>query len=188
MDTAGENAQAAAEADFQRELTARRKDLQRDFDEKMRDLKAQHKRQMDRLEQDRIEWEEYRRGKLKELADREERLRRRDENAVRQVEVKESTHKDVVALKERIQELEQEKLKAGVARTALEDRKAKAEEAFRSVRAILLVFAIASLAGTAAWLIVALESDRGSLVWAGASLLVAVLLNVWRLRILAKAR
>ena len=131
-----------APSDAERELAQRRRDLEHEFGAKQRDLKAQHKRQMDRLLQDRQEWEEYKREQAKELADKAERLRRRDANAVQKEETKAAMQEDVAELKARIQELEEEKLKAKVARDGFDERLARARAGWASAKALLLVVEI----------------------------------------------
>lgn len=174
--------------DAQRELAARRKDLEREFDDKARELKAQHKRQMDRLEQDRLDWEGHKRTQAKELADKAERYRRKETNEQQVVQRSEATREEVQALKDRVADLEASKLKATVTQAGLEQRAAGAKEALKGARTVLLAFAIVTLAAAAIWLVVALQTQgTAGIGWPAVALALAFMLNLWRIRVLAKA-
>ena len=179
-DPAEESAANAGE----REFLARRRDLEREFDGKLRDLKAQHKRLVDRLEQDRAEWETRRKQQQKDLADREERLRRREDNKERAVEAKADERKERDALRLRIRELEERGLDAKTAIGRLEERLAKALRAQSGAQNLLTAFAGVSLVCGLVWLIIALQgSDRTSLLLAGLFLLLVGFLSALRLRL-----
>ena len=158
-----------------RELEGRRRDLEREFDGKLRDLKAQHRRQMDHLERDRAEWEEHRKRQLKDLADREERLRRHDDNARQAVHRSDASQRELDELRKRVQELEEEKLKAKVAHERLAERVAVSEGGARSAKATLTFVAFLLALATAGWLVVALQSGGNVLLAAGAFVLSLVL-------------
>ncbi|MES2155803.1 MAG: hypothetical protein V4510_11765 [bacterium] len=135
-----------------RELAARRRDLEREFDLKMRDLKAQHSRRMDRMEQEKAEWEADRRAQAKELADRKETVRRRTENAEQRVETSAAEKQELAALRADVRRLEGVERAAKKAEARHDDERKTVElrvkAAIRPARwaAVLLVV------GTAGWL------------------------------------
>ena len=168
--------------DARRELEGRRRDLDREFDGKLRDLKAQHRRQMDHLEQDRRDWEAHRKAQQKELADREERLRRHDDNARQAAHRSDASQRELDDLRKRVQELEEEKLKAKVVHDKLADRLATAEGGARSAKATLTFVAFLLALATAGWLVVALQAG-GSVPLAAAAFVLSMLLAWWSTRL-----
>jgi hypothetical protein len=169
-------------SDAERELLSRRKDLEREFDEKTRDLKAQHKRQADKLQQDRLEWESYKKGQAKALADQAERLHRKVDNTVRAEATKAATQEEVAALKARVQELEEERLKAKVARETLEKRNEALAQRARSASSVLAGLSFVAVVGAASWLLLAVQ-DGGSLVEPGIFLAVTAVMVVAAVRV-----
>ncbi len=167
-------------SDAQRELAARRKDLERDFDDKARDLKAQHKRTLDRLQQDRLDWEEHRRTQQRELADRAEKVRRQEENHKR----------DLEALGKARRELEQARAEARDAGEAkVEAKTAKAKESdlaarFEKARDLLAWFALLSGLGFLAILAASVAGTPTVAAWlAAVGFALAVLLDIGRRRL-----
>ncbi|MEK6985782.1 MAG: hypothetical protein AABX89_05325 [Candidatus Thermoplasmatota archaeon] len=91
------------ESDGARELRMQRAELEREFEEKLRDLKAQERRRVEALRRDREEWEATRRATQSDLANRAEAVRRAEER-----------HKqDVDALRKARAELERLRAEAG---------------------------------------------------------------------------
>lgn len=165
-------------ADADRELAARRRDLEQEFDAKLRDLKAQHKRLVDSLEQDRKEWEARRREQQKELADREERLRRREDNKERAAEAKGDDRKELAALRLRVRELEERSLDAKTSLAKLEERVAKTAKASAGTQGLFSALSGVAILGGIAWIVTALQAgDRAAV--AVAALFVAVATVLW---------
>src|ERR1041385_8164601 len=81
------------------DLAARRQEMEREFAEKYRDLKAQDKRRRESLRLEQDEFEAYRRGKVKELADREEKLRRTAGNKEERARVASDTVRELEELR-----------------------------------------------------------------------------------------
>lgn len=163
--------------DAHRELAARRKDLERDFDDKARDLKAQHKRQADKLQQDRLDWETHRRTQQRELADRAEKVRRQEDNHKR----------DLEALTQARRELEQARAQARDAGEAkVEAKTAKAKESdvaarLAKARDLLAWFALLSGFGFLAVLAAGLAGAPTVATWLAAiGFALAVLLEFGR--------
>lgn len=168
-------------------LASRRKDLEREFDEKLKDLKAQHKRQADKLAADREEWESYKRRQQKELADQAERIHRKVDNTHKAETVKAATQDEVAALKARVQELEAEKLKAKVAREALESRNQALAERARSASSVLAGLSFVAALGAVSWLLLALQ-DGVSIVEPAVFLAVTAVMVVAAVRVRLKTR
>lgn len=179
--------EAPPPSDADRELAARRKEMEREFDDKLRDLKAQHKRQADKLQQDRADWEEYKRRQAKELADKGEKVRKAEENARRAEGLKASERKEMEDLRQRNKDLEAAALKLTATRTKLEERVSTARGSLAPVRNLLSWFGILSVLAPVTWLAFAWRTaGRPALVVATAALVVGLLLNVWRWRIDAR--
>jgi chromosome segregation ATPase len=123
--------EAADPTEAQRELAARRRDLEREFDGKMRDLKAQHQRRHDNLKREQAEWEAHRREQAKALADRTETVRRRADNAQQRVESGAAAKQELQALRQQVKDLEQAQREAKRTQARLE---AAAEEAGKRLR------------------------------------------------------
>lgn len=161
--------------DFQRELKARRKDLDREFDDKQRELKAQHQRRMDALRQEQIDWEEVRRQRTKELADREEKLRRGEER------LHKDTHKTVTAkdeagtLRKQVEAMEAARRAETEADAGREARVLAAEATAKKARGAARWLALVAILGPIAWLVAGgREAGTAALVVAGTFLVVAV--------------
>ena len=150
-------------ADAERELRARRRDLEREFDDKLRDLKAQHKRQMDRLQQDRAEWESYRREQAKELADRREAVRRRLDNRVKAEEHQAEERHDLAELRQTVAELREARLEDTNAIRKLEERVEKARVRFGAAQRRRRWLALVAVLGGIAVIASAIRAgDRGT--------------------------
>jgi ABC-type multidrug transport system fused ATPase/permease subunit len=175
------------QGDPDRELAARRKQLERDFDDKLRDLKAQHKRQADKLQQDRADWEEHKRRQAKELADKAEKVRKAEENARRAEGLKASERKEMADLRQRNKDLEAAALKLTATRTKLEERVSTARGSLAPARSLLTWFGILAVLAPVTWLAFAWQTaGRPALVVAAAALVAGLLLNAWRWRIDAR--
>jgi hypothetical protein len=171
-------------SDAERELAARRRELELELDAKSRDLKAQHKRTLDKLQQDRADWEEHRRAQQRELADRAEKVRRSEDNHKRDVEALRAARAELEATKA---ELAQQRVTRGEVKTALAV-KSEADERLRAVRGLLAASSLLAIAGFAACaLLLALGETRVAL-WVAAAALASALFVEWRRRMGAKAR
>lgn len=172
-------------SDAERELAGRRRDLEREFDAKVRELKSQTKRLADRLEEDRREWEEVKRRQAKELADKAEQLNRRVDNRAKADEAKVATKEDVDELRLRVRELDEKNLSAKTANTRLEERLAKTGRQRASAQALATATSAIALVASLMLLVVsAQEGDRfvqvAAALLAGATVLLMVL--HWRRR------
>lgn len=175
-----EGSTSAAEEDFQRELAARRKDLERDFQDKVRDLKAQERRRMDQLARDRSEWDAHKRQQAKELADKAEKLRRPADNARKADALTAQERKEMETLRQRIKDLEQAKLDATAAVARSQERVDKARQGARSTSKAAPWLAAWAIAGGLLWLSIALGAGDGAAVRvSGGFLAVAVALAGW---------
>jgi chromosome segregation ATPase len=184
MDTTGPDGARQAEDDFQRELAARRKDLEREFNDKARELKAQHQRRMDALRQEQADWEAVRRQRTKELADREEKLRKHEQKARDELASKETTRKELRTLKSQTGELAQSRDEAAAAKAELEARATNAETELRKARTLLALFAFVAIGGPVLWLLSGgLAADRAAVVVSAIALAMAVVLAIWWSRI-----
>ena len=168
------------------ELALRRRDLEAEFDGKQRDLKAQHKRQMDRLQQDRAEWEDYKRRQQKELADKAARLKAAEDNGRKADALSAEERKEMAALRERVKDLEQAKLDATARMAKSQERVDKARQGARSSSKVGPWAAGWAVAGGTLWLATALGGDDpgqvrlAALFLAGAAALAGWL--AWSLR------
>lgn len=170
------------EEDGTQEIGARRKDLEREFDDKLRDLKAQHKRQADKLTQDRADWEDHKRRQAKELADKAEKVHRAESNAGKTEALKAAERKEFEALRLRVKELEQGKLDATAKAAKSQERVAKARAGARSVSKAAPWVAGWSLLGGLVWLATSYGAGDGAAVRLSAGFLaVAVALAAWLL-------
>ena len=140
----------------ERELAARRKELEREFDDKQRELKAQHKRQADKLQADRLDWEASRKAQLKDLADRTERVKRQEENHKRDVAALKATQAELGKTRERLQENEGAKVEA---KQAVAEQ-ASAQRDLARARSRLAFAAWVAVGGGAASLLGAVLWDR----------------------------
>lgn len=168
---------ASAEEDFRRELAARRRDLEREFDDKNRELKAQHQRRMDALRQEQADWEELRRQRTKELADREEKLRRGEER------LHKDTHKTVTAkdeagaLRKHLAAIETARKAEVEADAGREARVLAAEATAKKARRAARWLALVAVLGPIAWLVAGgRAAGPVALAVTGAFLLVALML------------
>jgi hypothetical protein len=173
------DAAAQADEDFARELAARRKDLEREFTDKNRELKAQHQRRMDALRQEQADWEEVRRQRTKELADREEKLRAGEER------LHKDTHKTVTAkdeagaLRKQLAAVEAERAKETLADAQRERRVAEAEAKASKARRTARWLALLAILAPIVWFVAGGRSAGPmAFVVAGASLLLALALVV----------
>lgn len=172
---------SSAGEDFRRELAARRKDLEREFADKARELKAQHQRRMDQLERDRLEWEAYKRSQTKEMADRAEKLRRNAENAETKVRVTTENLRELDELRAQVKELERGERQAKKAHAELEARATTVEAGLRRARALLAWFALVSIAGPVLWLFAGgAGAGPDAFAVAAATLALALLLTALR--------
>ena len=146
----------SAEDDFVRELAARRRDLEREFNDKQRELKAQHQRRLDALQTEQADWEAHKRSKTKELADREERLRRHEERAQADARKVAATRDDLQMRKRHVEELEAAKHDADAAQAALQARVDAAETRSAASHRTALQMGFVGILGPAA----ALLADR----------------------------
>ncbi|MEK6975366.1 MAG: hypothetical protein AABY18_03380 [Candidatus Thermoplasmatota archaeon] len=164
--------------DAGRELAARRRDLEHEFQDKFRDLKAQHKRQQESLQQDRVDWEEHRRGQQRELADRAEKVRRSEDNHKRDLDALRAARAELDATKA---ELAEQRVTRGEVKSAL-TVKSESDERLRAARGLLAAssfLAIAGFAGCA--LLLALGEARVALGVIVVGLLAAIAVE-WRRR------
>jgi septal ring factor EnvC (AmiA/AmiB activator) len=163
------------EEDFARELAARRRDLEREFDDKQRELKAQHQRRMDALRQEQADWEEVRRQRTKELADREEKLRRGEER------LHKDTHKTVTAkdeagaLRRKVEAMEADRRAEAEADVGREARVLAAQATAQKARRAARWLALVAVLGPIAWLVAGgREAGPTALVVATVSLVAAI--------------
>jgi hypothetical protein len=118
--------------DAQDELRRLRRDLERDFDAKMRDLKAQYQHRFARLKEEQAAWEEHRRTQAKALADKTETVRRRTENVVQRADLGAAVRKELEASRGQVKGLETAQRETAAERDRL---RADAEAARASLRA-----------------------------------------------------
>lgn len=161
------------------ELAARRVELERDFQAKARELKAQEKRRLERLKKDQAEWDEAKRAKAKELADRTEKLRRQAENATREAALKASERQELGALKVEVRELEKTRREAASAQALEADLKRRLDAA-----QVLLAWSSGlAVLGALFWLAANwFLTRRTSVVLAAIFLAAAVLVNFRRMK------
>lgn len=163
-------------------LQARRRELELAYEEKLRDLKAQHKRRMEALDNDRLDWEASRKTQAKDLADRAERVKRAEDNQRRDAEALRAARAELDAAKAEL--AQQRVLRSEVREAAV--IKQGADERLRATRGLLAgatFLGVAVTASAAAFLAV------GSLRIAQAILVVGLLAALgleWRRRRLAR--
>lgn len=171
----------------QRELAARRKDLEREFDAKARELKAQSERRADKLRDDRAEWEDYKRKQSKDLADRAEALRRQEVNAQAEAKRNVETRQDLGATKKQVADLEQTRQAAAAVQADLERKATEAHKRLSAAKPLLAAFGGLSVLAPLAWLAFSWRTAgtpaNGVAVVA---LVFGLVLNVWRLRVVRK--
>ncbi|MEA3166705.1 MAG: hypothetical protein QOJ26_1577 [Thermoplasmata archaeon] len=170
----GEGATSADE-DFKRELAARRKDLERDFADRNRELKAQHQRRMDALRQEQADWEEVRRTRTKELADREEKLRRGEERLHADTRKTVTARDEAGALRKQLAAIEAARRAEGASDAGREGRALAAEAAARKAKRAARWLALLAVLGPIAWL-VAGGRDAGAIAMAVAGVFLAAAL------------
>lgn len=169
----------AAGDEVGRELASRRRDLEREFDDKARELKAQHKRQADKLAQDRVEWEAHRREQQRELADRAEKVRRSEDNHKRDLDALKAARAELEAAKGEL--AEQRILRAEVKQAAAV--KEAASDGLRAAHGLLATAAFVAVGGLGATaLLLALGEQAVALGVAVAGLLGAVGVELRRRR------
>lgn len=166
------------------DLALRRRELEREFEDKARDLKAQHKRRMDALEQDRLDWERTKRDVQKQLADRKESARRQGENAAHHEEELKRLRNQVLAMEAgHARELDALRKQSQGAQSR------RAPELTRQMKRSQDLLFFASLLGllaAATLLLLALLADDHRTALAAALFLVLALLLEWRRRRLPK--
>lgn len=163
------------------ELAARRKDLERDFADKLRELKAQVKRQAEGLANDRQDWENHRREQQRDLAGRAERLRRAEENHAKDQEALRQARRELEQVKQTAREAGAARVEAKVARSDQAEA-AQRLERVHGLAAWLSLLALAGFALTAglAWW----QGTRTTSGVAATALLLGLLLE-WHRRKLA---
>ncbi len=134
------------------DLAARRREMEREFVEKHRDLKAQDKRRRESLEQEKQEFESYRRQKVKELADREEKLRRTTENKETQVKVTAASLEELEALRRQVREHDAAEWRRRKEMAEKDARAAAAESALRRSKALAGWLTALAVLAPVAWL------------------------------------
>lgn len=180
-DASRAGAPAADVDDAQRELAARRRDLEREYDGKLRDLKAQVKRQTDALQQQRLEWEASRRAQQQELADKAERLRRQEESARKEAQKREAARQDLQQAKQQVVGgLDAARAEAEGLRADLEHARRHLGEA----KGLLLGFVVLCLLAAVAWVATAWRgAGTAAMGLAALFLCAALVMNFWRSRI-----
>lgn len=172
--------ESAAPSDADRELAARRRDLEQEFDDKLRDLKAQERRRAQGLEQDRIDWEAGRKEKDRQLADRAEKMRRQEENHKRDLEALKAARRELEAAQTLRKEHDAMKAQAKAAQATGTGLAAQ----LTSTKALAGWFAFVGIVGSAAILYaIVVDAPRvaGGLV--AAMLAVTLGMNAWRMRL-----
>jgi hypothetical protein len=147
------DASSSEDEDFRRELTARRRDLEREFADKHRELKAQHQRRMDALKQEQVDWEAHRRQQTKELADKAEKLRAGEERLHKDTRRTVTAHDEAGALRKKVEAMEAARFAEAAADAEREERVANAEAAARKARRSALWLALLSILGPLTWLV-----------------------------------
>lgn len=167
--------------DAERELAARRRELEREHADKLRDLKAQVKRQTDALQQQRLEWEATRRKQQQDLADKAERLRRQEESTRREGERREAARQDLQAAKKQVAGgLDQARAEAEALRAEL----GLARQHLGEAKGLLAGFVVLCLLAALAWAATAwLDARAAAMGLAGLLLAAALVMNLWRTRI-----
>lgn len=169
--------------DADRELAARRRELELEFEAKNRDLKAQHKRAMDKLQQDRVDWEAHRREQQRELADRTEKVRRSEDNHRRDAEALRGARAELDSTKA---ELAEHRVVRSEVKSAQQD-KSVAGERLRATRGLLAAASFLAVAGFAACaLLLSLGEERVALGVVVVGLALALLVE-WRRRTTKKS-
>jgi seryl-tRNA synthetase len=135
-----------------RELANRRRDLEREFDAKLRDLKAQHQRRHDALKREQAEWDARRREQAKALADRTETVRRRSDNAQQKADLAAAERQELAALRQDVKELEQAQREARRVQARLQEEAGAARRLLRSAQVRSRWAAALLAAGALAWL------------------------------------
>ena len=170
-----------AASDAERDLAARRRELEHEFEDKARELKAQHKRQLEALRQEQADWEAHKRAQAKELADRLERVRRQEANDTARVAAQAAAVEDVAALKADVAAERASKLEAKRALAETEARLAAAQARLPAARRVLAWSVAGALALAAAAFGLDLRAPGGP--WLGvAGLLAAVAVGLGTLR------
>jgi hypothetical protein len=152
----------------QRELAARRRELEREFNLKRADLKAQHQRRLDLLRQEQADWQEHRRLQAKELADRTEKVRRNAGNAQQRAELGAAERQELAELREQVKRLERAQREAKRTQTRLEEGASAADRRLRSARARASWAAAVLVLGALAWIALGWREARGLGVLAAA--------------------
>jgi hypothetical protein len=130
---------------------------------------------MDRLKEEQAEWEEHRRQKAQELADRTETVRRRAENPPQRVDVSAAMKQELAELRERVRELEMARSEASRALEAAEADAGLVRKQLRSAKARATGAAAALAIGLLAWLIAGWREPIGLALLAAAIALAALL-------------
>lgn len=165
------------DTDAERELAARRAEVEAEFDSKVRDLKAQVKRQADALARDREEWEARRRDQQRDLADRAEKVRRQEENHRRDVEALAVARRELEKVRSEAAEREAARIDA----KAKEARLAAKVEGLKVSTGLTAGFAALALVGFAVCLLSAwLWKPSTTAILAGTFLVLAAVLEARR--------
>lgn len=157
-----DEAQRQAEEDFRRELAARRRDLEDEFSAKLRELKAQERRRMDRMEADRSDFEQYRREKGKELADREHRLRGREGRVERTTTGGTSDSQELAKLRQEVADLKERRDLLAGRRADLEGKASSARFRLRVATWRMAALMTLAVVGDLVWLVLALKAGGGA--------------------------
>ncbi|MEA3191397.1 MAG: hypothetical protein QOD77_1979 [Thermoplasmata archaeon] len=134
-------------------LVARQKELERDHADKLRELKAQHRRRMQALEEERADWHATRRQQAQQLADKAETVRRRVEVREQKAEVAAAVHDELAARRGQVQAFETAEREWARERARLEAERAATQARLRAARRQALVLASLLVVGAVAWLV-----------------------------------
>lgn len=152
--------------------------MEREYVEKYRDLKAQDKRRRESLELEKEEFERYRREKGKELADREERLRRNVENKEEKVRVSTESLRELEELRKQVKEHEAGEWRRKKEMAEMDARVVASRGEAQVAKGLLAWSLVAFALATLGWLALSWESVAARLLATASSLAVVVL--AWR--------
>lgn len=159
-------------------MDVKRRELDLAHDEKLRDLKAQHKRRMDALDQDRLDWEASRKAQLKDLADRTERVKRAEGNHRRDADSLRAARTELDAAKEEL--AKQRVLRSQVREAAAirQDADGRLQATRGQLTAATFLFIVVAVSATA---FLAVDSVRVAQGITACGLAIALVLE-WRRR------
>lgn len=166
----------APESEGARELRIQRAELEREFDDKLRDLKAQERRRVEAFRRDREAWEATRRATQSDLANRAETVRRNEEGQRRDAEALRKARADLERLQAEASEREAARIqaKAGQAKLAAKVESLKSSQ---TKSGPFLAVGAAALAGC---LVAALLAPKAVAIVAGLGLVALFLLALRR--------